>query len=66
MENNTQDTLNRNDLENFFLNSNIDINIGNFIAAILLSLILAYLVKFKQTIELDIHQYVNIYLKNMG
>jgi len=46
MENNAQDTLNRNDLENFFLNSNIDINIGNFIAAILLSLILAYLVKF--------------------
>ena len=46
MENNAQDTFNRNDLENFFLNSSIDINIGNFIVAILLSLILAYLVKF--------------------
>ena len=46
MENNAQETFNRNDLENFFLNSSIDINIGNFIVAILLSLILAYLVKF--------------------
>ena len=46
MENNAQNTFNRNDLENFFLNSSIDINIGNFIVAILLSLILAYLVKF--------------------
>ena len=46
MENNTQDNFNRNDLENFFLNSSIDINIGNFIVAILLSLILAYLIKF--------------------
>ena len=46
MENNAQDTFNRNDLENFFLNSSIDINIGNFIVAILLSLILAYLIKF--------------------
>ena len=46
MENNTQDNFNRNDLENFFLNSSIDINIGNFIIAILLSLILAYLIKF--------------------
>ena len=46
MENSAQDTFNRNDLENFFLNSSIDINIGNFIVAILLSLILAYLVKF--------------------
>ena len=33
------------DLENFFLNSNIDINYGNFFIAILLSLILAYFVK---------------------
>ena len=32
-------------LENFFLNSNIEINFGNFFVAILLSLILAYLVK---------------------
>ena len=46
MENNAQNTFNRNDLENFFLNSSIDINIGNFIIAILLSLILAYLIKF--------------------
>ena len=46
MENNAQDTFNRNDLENFFLNSSIDINIGNFVIAILLSLILAYLIKF--------------------
>ena len=46
MENNAQDTFNRNDLVNFFLNSSIDINIGNFIIAILLSLILAYLIKF--------------------
>ena len=46
MENNDQNTFNRNDLENFFLNSSIDINIGNFVIAILLSLILAYLIKF--------------------
>ena len=46
MENKAQDTFNRNDLENFFLNSSIDINIGNFVIAILLSLILAYLIKF--------------------
>ena len=32
-------------LENFFLNSNIQIDFGNFFIAILLSLILAYLVK---------------------
>ena len=32
-------------LENFFLNSNIEINFGNFFVAILLSLVLAYLVK---------------------
>lgn len=32
-------------LENFFLNSNIQIDFGNFFVAILLSLILAYLVK---------------------
>ena len=46
MENKAQDTFNRNDLENFFLNSSIDINIGNFVIAILLTLILAYLIKF--------------------
>lgn len=33
-------------LENFFLNSNIQIDFGNFFVAILLSLFLAYLVKF--------------------
>ena len=32
-------------LENFFLNSNIEIDFGNFFIAISLSLILAYLVK---------------------
>ena len=32
-------------LESFFLNSNIEIDFGNFFIAILLSLILAYLVK---------------------
>ena len=32
-------------LENFFLNSNIQIDFGNFFVAILLSLILSYLVK---------------------
>ncbi len=36
----------RKELENFFLNSNIDINFSNFFIAILLSLILAYAVKF--------------------
>tara|TARA_B110000438_G_scaffold156051_1_gene149715 strand:+ start:334 stop:1050 length:717 start_codon:yes stop_codon:yes gene_type:complete len=35
----------RKELENFFLNSNIDINFSNFFIAILLSLILAYAVK---------------------
>ena len=46
MENNSVSILNKNQLEDFFLNQNIDINIGNFIFAILLSLILAYIVKF--------------------
>ena len=32
-------------LENFFLNSNIQIDFGNFFIAILVSLILAYIVK---------------------
>jgi hypothetical protein len=41
-----QSLLNRKELENFFLNSNIDINFSNFFIAILLSLILAYAVKF--------------------
>ena len=46
MENNSVSILSKNQLEDFFLNQNIDINIGNFIFAILLSLILAYIVKF--------------------
>ena len=37
--------LTQKELENFFINSNIDINFGNFCIALLLSLILAYLVK---------------------
>ena len=41
-----QSSLGRKDLENFFLNSNIDLNFSNFFIAILLSLILAYVVKF--------------------
>ena len=45
MESNTQ-TINTRQLENFFLNQNIDINFGNFFIALLLSLILAYIVKF--------------------
>jgi len=46
MENTEETIFNKSDLENFFLNSSIDINIGNFFVALLLSLILAYLVKF--------------------
>ena len=38
--------IGRKDLENFFLNSNIDINYTNFFIAILLSLVLAYVVKY--------------------
>ena len=38
--------ISRKDLENFFLNSNIDINYTNFFIAILLSLVLAYVVKY--------------------
>ena len=45
MESISQELFNRQQLENFFINQNIDINIGNFIFAILLSLILAYLIK---------------------
>ena len=40
------ETLGRKDLENFFLNSNIDINFSNFFIGILLSLVLAYAVKY--------------------
>jgi hypothetical protein len=46
MDQATQNILGRKDLENFFLNSNIDINFYNFFIGILLSLVLAYLVKF--------------------
>jgi len=45
MENNSLSLLNKKELENFFINSNIDINFGNFFLALLLSLILSYLVK---------------------
>ena len=33
-------------LQNFFLNSNVQLDFSNFILAIILSLILAYIVKF--------------------
>ena len=46
MEQNSETLINRRELENFFINSNIDIDFGNFFIAILLSLILAYMVKF--------------------
>ena len=46
MDQSLQSILGRKDLENFFLNSNIDINFSNFFIAIILSLILAYVVKF--------------------
>ena len=45
MENNEQ-IINTKQLESFFLNQNIDINFGNFFIALLLSLVLAYIVKF--------------------
>ena len=45
MENNSVSTFSKQQLENFFLNSNIEINISNFIFAIILSAILAYLIK---------------------
>lgn len=46
MEKNSNFEFNKNQLEEFFLNSNIQIDFGNFILAIILSLILAYFVKF--------------------
>ena len=49
MENITQELFTRKQLENFFINQNIDINFGNYFTAILLSLILAYVVKFTYT-----------------
>ena len=45
MENESSNTIAKRELESFFLNSNIDIDFGNFFIALLLSLILAYLVK---------------------
>tara|TARA_B100001540_G_C15633807_1_gene563378 strand:- start:79 stop:801 length:723 start_codon:yes stop_codon:yes gene_type:complete len=45
MENNNQG-INTKQLENFFLNQNIEINFTNFFIALFLSLILAYIVKF--------------------
>ena len=46
MDKNSSSQININQLEEFFLNSNIQIDFGNFVFAIILSLILAYLVKF--------------------
>ena len=46
MDESLQVLLEKKNLENFFLNSNIDINFYNFFIGIFLSLILAYLVKF--------------------
>tara|TARA_B100000427_G_C15336789_1_gene519329 strand:- start:43 stop:768 length:726 start_codon:yes stop_codon:yes gene_type:complete len=45
MENDSATLIAKKELENFFINSNIDIDFGNFFIALLLSLILAYLVK---------------------
>ena len=45
MENNPVSDLSKQQRENFFLNSNVDISIGNFIVAIILSTILAFLIK---------------------
>ena len=45
MENNTVSNFSKQQIENFFLNSNVDISIGNFILAIILSTILAFFIK---------------------
>ena len=45
MENDKVTLIAKKELENFFINSNIDINFGNFFIAIILSLVLSYLVK---------------------
>ena len=45
MENEKVTLIAKKELENFFINSNIDINFGNFFIAIILSLVLSYLVK---------------------
>ena len=45
MENNSVSSFSKQQLENFFLNSNVDISISNFVFAIILSTILAFLIK---------------------
>ena len=45
MENEKVNLIAKKELENFFINSNIDIIFGNFFIAIILSLVLSYLVK---------------------
>ncbi len=45
MENNSVSDFSRQQIENFFINSNVEINIGNFIVAIILSAALAFLIK---------------------
>ena len=45
MEQENQSILTRGQLENFFLNQNIQIDFGNFFVAIILSLVLSFLVK---------------------
>jgi len=45
MNKDTTAEFNKKQLEDFFLNSNVDIDLGNFIIAILLSFFLAYLIK---------------------
>jgi hypothetical protein len=46
MEQNQNTLLNKQQLEAFFLNSNVDINFGNFIISIFLSFFLASIIKF--------------------
>ena len=46
MENKVVSNFNKAQLENFFFNSSVDINIKSFIFAIILSAILAFLIKF--------------------
>ena len=45
MGDNSVSEFTKQQIENFFLNSNVDINIGNFIVAIILSTLLAFLIK---------------------
>jgi len=46
MDQSTQTLLDKKELENFFLNSNINLDFSNFFLGIFLSLVLAYVVKF--------------------